>query len=74
MDSAITLTTPLAACSDGVADWVRMFGSSMTTGVPPARLGSVLDRVNELAAPDLLRDGVWIADYWRLRFVAVLDA
>lgn len=27
----------------------------------------------ELAAPELLRDGRWYADYWRLRFVAVVE-
>jgi hypothetical protein len=31
----------------------------------------VVARAGELAAPRLYRDGRFIADYWRLRFVAV---
>ena len=67
--------TPLADCPDGLADWLEMFGRSLTAGVPADRLPRVLARVNELAAPRprLRRDGEWFADYWRLRFVAVAD-
>jgi trans-aconitate methyltransferase len=63
--------TPLADCPDGLADWLEMFGQSLTAGVPAARLPRVLARVNELAAPRLRRDDEWFADYWRLRFLAV---
>ena len=66
--------TPLAGGPDGLADWVAMFGGSLTAGVPAARLGQVLARAGELAAPRLYRDGRWTADYWRLRFVAVAGA
>jgi SAM-dependent methyltransferase len=65
--------TPLADCPDGLADWLEMFGRSLTAEVPAARLPQVLARVNELAAPRLRRDGEWFADYWRLRFLAVAD-
>lgn len=65
--------TELSDCPDGVADWVRMFGNTMIDHVPVDELPSVLDRVNELAAPTLLRDGRWYADYFRLRFVAIAD-
>jgi trans-aconitate methyltransferase len=63
--------TPLDDCPDGAADWVRMFGDDFLTPVPPERHAHVLARVNELTAPALLHDGRWIADYRRLRFVAV---
>jgi trans-aconitate methyltransferase len=65
--------TPLAGGPDGLADWVAMFGGSLTAAVPADRLGQVVARAGELAAPRLYRDGRFIADYWRLRFVAVAE-
>ena len=65
--------TPLADCPGGLADWLEMFGRSLTAEVPPALLPQVLARVNELAAPRLRPGGEWFADYWRLRFVAIAD-
>lgn len=65
--------TELSDCPGGVADWVAMFGSALIGHVPGDRRAAVLARVNELAAPGLRRDGVWYADYRRLRFSAVLE-
>jgi trans-aconitate methyltransferase len=66
--------TPLAGGDGALADWLVMFGGQLTAAVPPARLPSVVARAEELAAPRLRRDGQWVADYWRLRFVAVAGA
>jgi SAM-dependent methyltransferase len=66
--------TPLAGGPDGLAEWLTMFGGSLTAAVPPPLLAGVLDRAGELAAPRLYRDGRFVADYWRLRFVAVAEA
>ena len=66
--------TPLAGGDGALADWLAMFGGRLTAAVPPARLPSVVARAGELAAPRLRRDGRWVADYWRLRFVAVAGA
>ncbi|SDQ45691.1 Methyltransferase domain-containing protein [Thermostaphylospora chromogena] len=63
--------TPLDECPDGAADWVRMFASSLLQGLPAELVGSLLRRVNELAAPALRRETGWMADYVRLRFAAV---
>jgi trans-aconitate methyltransferase len=63
--------TPLHECPGGVADWVRMFGAAMVGHVPASAHHALYACINELAADELLRDGVWHADYWRLRFVAV---
>jgi trans-aconitate methyltransferase len=65
--------TPLAGGPDGLADWVRMFGGQLTAAVPPDRLPDIVARAEELAAPRLRRDGRWVADYWRLRFLAVAE-
>jgi SAM-dependent methyltransferase len=63
--------TPLTELRDGAADWWRMFGDSILSGVPANQLDSLLAMVNEVAAPQLRGDdGVWVADYVRLRFVA----
>ncbi len=61
--------TPLRECPDGVVDWLRMFGESLTAHVPPGQVDGVLQRVSELTGQQTGRP--WIADYWRLRFVAV---
>ncbi|GAU67366.1 hypothetical protein SSP35_04_04540 [Streptomyces sp. NBRC 110611] len=63
--------TPMAADAGGVAGWLRMFGGTLTAHVPEDQREAVLARAGELAAPELLRDGVWYVDYHRLRFAAV---
>src|SRR5439155_9748074 len=63
--------TPLDDCPNGAADWVRMFGGDFLAAVSPDRRERFMERVNELTRPLLCRDGRWLADYRRLRFVAV---
>jgi SAM-dependent methyltransferase len=63
--------TRLTEVRDGAADWWRMFGASTLSAVPAEQLDGLLATVNEVAAPRLRGpDGVWVADYVRLRFVA----
>jgi trans-aconitate methyltransferase len=63
--------TPLEGGDHALADWLAMFGRSLTAAVPPDLLPQVVARTAELAAPRLRHDGRWLADYWRLRFVAL---
>ena len=63
--------TPLDDCPNGIADWLRMFGGSFLESVPATRRARLQERVNELTRPALEREGRWVADYRRLRFVAV---
>ena len=63
--------TPLDDCPNGIADWLRMFGGDVLAAVPPERRAQVQERVNELTRPELEREGRWVADYRRLRFMAV---
>jgi trans-aconitate methyltransferase len=63
--------TPLEGGDGALADWLAMFGGSLLAEVPAAQLPRVLARTGELAAPRLRRHGHFIADYWRLRSVAV---
>lgn len=57
------------AGEDGVADWVRVFCEPLVQHLGPAAPG-FLERVQDRCRERLLRDGVWTADYVRLRFVA----
>ena len=63
--------TPLDDCPNGIADWLQMFGGAFLESVPATRRARVQERVNELTQPLLEREGRWVADYRRLRFVAV---
>jgi trans-aconitate 2-methyltransferase len=63
--------TPLDDCPNGIADWLRIFGGDLLAPVPVARWARVQERVNELTRPRLEQDGRWVADYRRLRFMAV---
>lgn len=65
--------TPLDG-EDGLRDWVAMFGESLLAPVPDDERAAVLDGVEERArAAGLYRDGEWVADYRRLRVVAIRE-
>jgi trans-aconitate methyltransferase len=63
--------TRLDDVRDGAAGWWRMFGASTLAALDAEQVDALLTTVNEVAAPRLRgADGVWVADYVRLRFVA----
>jgi SAM-dependent methyltransferase len=51
----------------GLETWFRMFGSRLMEPLTGAQRPDFLRLVSEYAAPHLLRDGNWTADYRRLR-------
>jgi len=55
----------------GMHNWLDMFGARMLREVPPERTAGIVDALVERLKPALYRDGVWYADYRRLRVVAV---
>lgn len=61
--------TPLAG-ERGLRDWMEMFAAGLTEDVPPAMREELWDAVEDAIRPALYGDGVWCADYWRLRVVA----
>lgn len=61
--------TPLDG-DTGCRNWVRMFGQHWLAQIPAEQHEVFLAKVEEIARPDLLRDGVWHADYRRIRVVA----
>jgi len=56
---------------DGLRTWVRMFGNHWLGGIPAKEQDGFLEWVEDAARPNLLRDGVWHADYRRIRVVAI---
>ncbi|GLU48409.1 class I SAM-dependent methyltransferase [Nocardiopsis ansamitocini] len=57
------------AAEGGLADWLRMFGAHLLSGV--ADPDAFLVELERRSRPDLHRDGHWWADYRRLRVRAV---
>jgi trans-aconitate methyltransferase len=55
----------------GMHNWLAMFGANMLREVPPTRKADIVEALVERLRPNLCRDGVWYADYRRLRIVAV---
>jgi trans-aconitate methyltransferase len=62
--------TPLEG-ADGLRHWVKMFRRPTLESLPAERREEFLQAVEEAARPELFRDGGWVADYRRLRVVAV---
>ncbi len=63
--------TPLDDCPNGAADWLRVFGGAFLAVVPPERQEAVIARATMLVRPAWYRDDRWVADYRRLRFLAI---
>lgn len=65
--------TPLDDGESGMANWLAMFGHLCLSAVPEDRRAAVLAEAIEQMRPRLYRDGRWVADYRRLRIVAVRE-
>ena len=55
---------------DGLDSWLRMFGDTFFDGLDEREVDDVVAAVEDALRADLYREGSWIADYRRLRFVA----
>jgi trans-aconitate 2-methyltransferase len=62
--------TPLEG-ENGMREWFAMFGAKLLEGVAPAGREATCGRFIERLRPSLYRDGVWYADYVRLRVAAI---
>ena len=65
--------TPIQGGPDGLLNWLDMFAGSYFEDVPVSARPPIYADVARRLAPTRLQDGVWIADYVRLRFIAVRD-
>ncbi|MEH1831382.1 MAG: methyltransferase domain-containing protein [Nostoc sp.] len=63
--------TPLAEGEAGMANWIQMFASSFLTGLSSEQQIQVIRVVEEYLKPTLYQQGTWIADYRRIRIVAI---
>ena len=63
--------TPLEDGERGLRNWVRMFAGRFMEDVPVEAREAVLRGVESRLRGLLYRDGTWVADYVRLRIVAI---
>ncbi len=63
--------TPLAEGEAGMANWIGMFASSFFAGLSGEQQIQVIRVVEEYLKPILYQQGTWIADYRRIRIVAI---
>ena len=66
--------TPLEGGDEGMHHWMDMFPTPFLAGLSMKDRGQVIRKVEERLRPRLYRDGRWVADYRRLRVVAVKEA
>ena len=63
--------TELEDGANGLANWLDMFGDSLLSPIPERERPELIDAVEDRLREDHYREGTWIADYRRLRVVAV---
>jgi trans-aconitate methyltransferase len=66
--------TPLEGGSAGMVNWIEMFAGEFLSGLSEDVRSQVMNAVEERLRPALYRDGNWIADYRRIRVVAVKNS
>ena len=65
--------TPFTDGDRGMENWLRMFGSRFFAGMTPEEITQAIQRMEAMLKPTLYKDGSWIADYRRIRVVAVKE-
>lgn len=65
--------TPLKDTEHGIAEWLAMFAAAYFEGIQEKDRAVILKNVEGHLAPAHFRDGVWYADYKRLRIVAIKE-
>jgi trans-aconitate methyltransferase len=63
--------TPALDGPIGLRNWVTMFGGAFMSAIPENKREQFFVGVEDAARPHLFHDGVWYADYRRIRVVAV---
>lgn len=62
--------TMLEGGEAGMENWIRMFGTSFTNGLPAEKLQGLFRSVERQLRDEFFRDGAWYVDYRRLRVMA----
>lgn len=63
--------TPLEEGENGIRRWIEMFGKSLVAAVPAEEIPAILGEFEREVRPRLYSEGVWSADYRRIRVLAV---
>lgn len=63
--------TPLADADAGMANWIKMFASAYLTQLSHQQQMQVINTVEESLKPTHYREKTWMADYCRIRILAV---
>jgi trans-aconitate methyltransferase len=56
--------------ADGMKEWIHMFGSFFFKNISKEKASAITDKAVEYLRPTNYRDGIWYADYVRLRMKA----
>ncbi len=65
--------TPLLNGDEGLNDWLESFATQFFVGFSQEEKDELYEKVKETIRPELYQDGVWVADYKRLRMLAKID-
>ncbi len=63
--------TPLTEGEAGMANWLEMFADAFLAGLSTEQKIQIIRTVEEHLLPTLYQEGNWIADYRRIRIVAI---
>src|SRR6476646_6843052 len=62
--------TPLAD-ADGIQNWIKMFAQSFLQAVPAEQQTTFLSQIADRIRPQLYQNGIWVADYRRIRAIVL---
>ena len=71
--SAVHFDRPTELNGD-IKDWLEMFAGPFFSDIPKATVEDIKKEVAETVRKDCYQSGKWIADYKRLRIVAIKEA
>jgi ubiquinone/menaquinone biosynthesis C-methylase UbiE len=61
--------TPLVG-EDGLRNWLEMFSNNMFKNLTTEEKEAIYNECECILRPQLYKENSWIADYWRIRFIA----
>ena len=62
--------TELKDTTDGIKDFIKMFGNAFFNNIPDREIDTVLTEIQDLVRPTNYRNGSWYGNYKRLRIAA----
>ncbi|MDY0393938.1 methyltransferase domain-containing protein [Virgibacillus halophilus] len=61
--------TPLVG-EDGIRNWLEMFSNNMFKNLTNDEKEAIYSECERILLPQLYKENGWVADYWRIRFIA----